>query len=764
MLIKKKILFFFNILVIILFFLLPYYIFDGKLFLGGDDTRLLYSYPREFIVNNTFFSWHNISSVGIMSTDQFILPLISIWAFLSYFISSKVVLLNLAFSLPFILGFVFFQKLVKELFEFKEKDSLGVLLGALFYVMSPILIINQMFIFLTAIWFIGSIPLGVYLFIRYLKTSKFKYVYLASICFIIFSNLLYSIPWLAGFLLPLFIGLITISPFFRKQQIIFFLKRFIIFFSFIAITQSYWLIGFVSSYFITDANSFAQKFVSKGFIDTFTPTVMSTATGNILYPILGLFHRQITVDFNWHLSNVFSNYYDHIIVFNLIFIFVILIGIIMRKKVLDKKQNITYLFIFISFIYSLFLFTVNIGPLKDVFLFFGNIPGFLMFRNFYDKFAVGYVIIYSILITISLVIVRRSMSKFYIIYILFGIVVLINFMPVKAIVNSPMWNTKNVYRALNLPNEYLYFMEKIKQNVRPTNLILNLPFGTSTYSVIREDDSNNVFVGVSPVRIFSGISDISGHYSLNYSEEANLIDQIILSKDYEKLNNILKKYNINYVMVTKNIPEEVKRSWVFDKKMLEAQDQDFIKGITSKKILTSSKGNYELYLKKEKNNLLRAKGLTFKRISPVKYKLYIKGLNKKQELLFRDSFHGGWKLYLNKSPNKKWCNKPEINNNVYECKHDSLLFEKEDIKFLWEKFIFSETHNIKDNFLNSWFIDKDQVVNKYTNEYFVENNDGTIDIELTLYFKPQTYFYAGTFLSILFLIIGGVYLLKYEKK
>ena len=69
-------------------------------------------------------------------------------------------------------------------------------------------------------------------------------------------------------------------------------------------------LGFMIPYIIRDDNSYAQKFLSKGFLDTFSPTVTATATGNILYPLLNLFHRQIPFDFGWKLTNEFRNLFE----------------------------------------------------------------------------------------------------------------------------------------------------------------------------------------------------------------------------------------------------------------------------------------------------------------------------------------------------------------------------------------------------------------------------------------------------------------------
>src|SRR5690242_2903936 len=97
-----------NTCFIIFLLILPYYLFQGKLFLGGDDTRLFYIYPQEYIRNVSFFSWVNLSSVGWNFSYQSFMPFVALWSFLEILIKSKTILSYFSFSLPFILGFIFF--------------------------------------------------------------------------------------------------------------------------------------------------------------------------------------------------------------------------------------------------------------------------------------------------------------------------------------------------------------------------------------------------------------------------------------------------------------------------------------------------------------------------------------------------------------------------------------------------------------------------------------------------------------------------------
>ena len=756
-----------NILILCLLIVLPYYIFSGKLFIGGDDTRLFYSYPSDFLKGFNFFSWVNNSTLGTNGESQNFLPFLSIWSILNIFIQNKVVLSYFGFSLPIILAFIYFKKFVRELFDLENKYKYELFLGSIFYIFSPILIYDQLFIFLSTVWLIAVIPMIGYYFLKYIKTSNYYYIFISLVLGSIFSFLALSAPWILGLLLPMFFGLMVLGFLHSRSEILTFFKKTIIYTFFMIFSQAFWLIGFLAPYFSHDKNSFASKFTSKPFLDTFGPTVLATSRGTILYSLLNLFNRQIAFDFNWKLKDVFVNFYDKTFFINLFVIVILFFGIFSFKKHLIKKSRKIFLFVLTSFITSLYFLTVNIGPLKDVFILMGRIPGFTMFRNFYDKFAPGYIFFYSVLITISLVLIKKRFPKKYIFFnLLFFSIIFINFIPIKETINSPVWLTNNIYRTITIPKEYLNFMNRIKANISPTNTILDLPYGTTVYTEIKDENSNNrVYIGVSPVKLFSGVNDISGDQSFNFTNENYAVDSDLVNRDYVNFNNFLYNYDINYVLMTKNLPTEILSSYVFYEPFLVKQDKPFLKAILNKKILVSSKGNYVLYSTKKQNILLSSQNLYFQKINPVKYLLYIKNIKVPQKLYFNDSYHFDWNLFLQKDPSLTFCSKIiSTVNNTTECENNFSFFNLSEMSYLFKSPIFSSSHTLVNNFSNAWVIDPNFIKKNYGQNFYTVNKDGSINIELVLYFKQQLYFYYGLIITLIFILGSTIYLIKVYKK
>lgn len=62
------------------------------------------------------------------------------------------------------------------------------------------------------------------------------------------------------------------------------------------------------------------------------------------------------------------------------------------------------------------------------------------------------------------------------------------------------------------------------------------------------------------------------------------------------------------------------------------------------------------------------------------------------------------------------------------------------------------------NFVKCCELSKEYIKANFDNSYYKENPDGSIDLELTLYFKPQSYFYLGIIISGTTLILCLSYL------
>jgi hypothetical protein len=122
-----------------------------------------------------------------------------------------------------------------------------------------------------------------------------------------------------------------------------------------------------------------------------------------------------------------------------------------------------------------------------------------------------------------------------------------------------------------------------------------------------------------------------------------------------------------------------------------------------------------------------------------------------QSLSFLDSLDGNWKLFAHSNPTTTWCetliNYNADGINAVECKQDKKFFEGDELSYLFTKPVFDNTHHLVYNYANGWTIDPSYIKQNLPKSYYKENPDGSIDVELVLYFVPQSYFYLGLLIS-----------------
>ncbi len=743
-----------DLLVIFLLLVLPYYLFNGKFFIGGDDRRLYSSFPWEILSNIMFYSWSNVASVGYHNPAQGHIPFLIFWTILELIINNKLIISYFAFSFPLIAGFIYFKRFLGELIE--NIHPIQSYIATFFFILSPIISVIALSYFLTWAFLIGLIPIVCFYFIRYLKTSDKSYVLKNIFASILFSIASYSVPWILGFILPIFLGGLIGVFLYQKKQIYNFLRKFTFFFTVLGFSQLFWILPVLSMFLVKGASFGEQISIIS---ESFYSTVMGTANGSIIYPLLNLFHRQLVMELNWQVKEVFVNFYDRIFFLNTIFLGTVLAGTYYIKK-MPKEYIKTFVMVFSSFIVSLYFFTVNIGILKDIFLLGGHISFSVMFRNFYDKFALGFVFIYATLLALALGVIIKNFrkSRVYIFFILLGVIFL-NAIPIKDVINNKLWTTRSTYKSITIPDEYMNFVSDVGKNVDPTAYILNLPFNIGGYNIIKDQENNNVYAGTSTLKVFTGLNDIAGNYSFPgawYGAEIKNWWDAIMSKDYKKIIETMEKFRMNYVITTNNIPEEVKNSYLFNKGyMIKIQNSEFVSAITDKKLLTSENGNYTLYSAKKRNLLIESENLYFQKINPTKYLVYIKNVKPGQKIYFYESFHQGWKIY----PTTKHPECINSNNFVasddknFECHFNHKLFEIEDLAFLFKNASFEDSHKSYNQYFNSWTVDVSS-----NSKSLLKRDNSAIDASFVIYFMPQSFFYLGSIFSVLTFIISAIFL------
>ena len=352
----------------------------------------------------------------------------------------------------------------------------------------------------------------------------------------------------------------------------------------------------------------------------------------------------------------------------------------------------------------------------------GNIPGFAMFRNFYDKFSLGYIFLYTSVFTYGLVIItRKKILNRSLFLSVCAVVIILNNVPLKEILNAPLWGTKNIQRNTVLGDEYVEFISRVKETVPATANIISTPTNIASYAFIKGQDAKSYYVGTSPVTLFTGINNVSGNLSFD-GPTGSMLSTAIQKRDYQQVIQFLHTQKIEYLLETKQLPKELRSSYLFEKSVLDAQDETFIRAITDRQILTSRDKTYILYKIKSPQRTQSSREVTLIKISPVKYIVRVKNMKSSQKVTLPTAAHSQWNLYP--ADNATFCQ-----TTVIQAQCQALGFDFSEMGYLFKDPLPSEQRGVG-SIKNNWNI--------------TQSNSTYI-----IYFQPQAYFYVGILLSIL---------------
>lgn len=385
-------------------------------------------------------------------------------------------------------------------------------------------------------------------------------------------------------------------------------------------------------------------------------------------------------------------------------------------SVVGKKNKLIPFFTFIGLL-GIFLTKLNTPPFPDIYQWlFDHVPGFNAFRES-GKFFLYVAISYAVLIGAFISWLwqqAKDRKKIVIAFFLTVLAALLFLWNAKPLITGE-FGTLFVQRKI--PNDYLIvkdFLSKQKEyfrtlwipqtsrwsyriNSMPTlsdqvvNLNNWLSFETKDNHIYTKQFANQLYDIASIKYFFIPLEDKANDD--NFFEYISMIKRSGIINQINRL-NYLKRINIG----TKEIV-------VYENKNYRPHVY-----------LTSS-------METVYKNIPYIK-TSFKYISPTQYKINLKNTNKPVFINFSESYHPLWRI------------------RVGEFNWFKVLTEK-------SYFISDKSHFKNDAQLNSFSIDPVSICKSYECK---KNTEGTYDIDLTLYFSPQSYVYLG-------LIIGGITLL-----
>ncbi|QQS61168.1 MAG: hypothetical protein IPN70_04770 [Candidatus Moraniibacteriota bacterium] len=315
---------------------------------------------------------------------------------------------------------------------------------------------------------------------------------------------------------------------------------------------------------------------------------------------------------------------------------------------------------------------------------------------------------------------------------------------------------------VNIPSEYKKVSMLINKSHESTSII-SLPYSV-TNSINWSDYQKWNFIGHDILYLFYNKNYISANsfdhpsfetkFSFKEYENSKVID-------IEKFEKILQKFSAQYIIFHKDVQVgKLKNSTLTQETLSILESNNFLN-------LLESNDFFDLYSLKEGyiKPIISVKdvNLDFVKINPSQYRIKIKNISALAFFEFHQSFNTQWKLYSEDFLSKDNCldHKEYKGFNTNECIINERFFYYKDFLKLFKNSFFEESHEMINDYANQWTINPKYIKENFPKDSWEENPDGSINVSMTLYFKPQSYFYLGMFISSI-ILIGCIGYLGYD--
>lgn len=470
--------------------------------------------------------------------------------------------------------------------------------------------------------------------------------------------------------------------------------------------------------------------------------------GGFLYPLFMWFSWAI---YNyWEPRNIYSFYQYFKTLPYLISTFLIYAMILLPLFKKDKepspvlRKNKAALIIFLfAFLFFLFFIKGAQPPFGEAYLFLlKNFPPFRMFRSPDTKFSFG--IVFSL--AVLLLLVSGKHKKWFFPPILALVILGQSFLLFSGAAikgqNIP-GNGSNVssQRIISVSPEYKEAINFLNDNSFPYGYALSFPS-----------------VSFGHFKIYSGTKE--SHIGQDLISKLSRVPQIYLSiysgmfsGAYERLSSLnltsLEEFPIRYIIFRKDIDPVV---YANDYASL---GENFEQKLGKDFELSFKNQSFSIFENKFFSPLINSPDISFEIINPVKYKIVFHNVKETQDLSFLQSFHSDWKLYPATYGQGNACQQYFSHkvSGVGECKGGGDLFSAEDLGYMFRASVFDASHNVFEGYANSWKISPEEIKSLGV-KYFKQNPDGSVDFELTLFFRTQSLFYLSMIFSFSYFFIA----------
>jgi len=430
---------------------------------------------------------------------------------------------------------------------------------------------------------------------------------------------------------------------------------------------------------------------------------------------------------------------------------IIVIGVILRYKgkvsslkmlkagVKNFSADIKnkYLFIFLSiFIISVFFAKAAQPPFGNIFLFFYNyVPFFSVFRSADHRF--GFAIVFSVSILLLYA------SKKYKSYLFFSVLLLLSIAQTYPMyfgnaVRGENIDIKYYDRIASVTPDYKDLANYINTKDNSLSYILTIPsVDYGVYSLDIKGSDHLVGQDLLPKIInkpFVYLSNSSGMSKVASDKLTSLL-QDRQFKDFAE-------FPIKYIIFRKDVTCE-DCLLIKEKELLDIAEKVY------------KNDSFSLFKLKKFSPIINGMEINYKTINPVKFKVELLNIKDKENLNLMFSFNKNWKIYLDKYSSMDGCevNTGLVSVSVTQCIGEKHFFNGDEAKYLFNKGGFNSTHELSNGYGNKWIIDPDFVIENFDSSFYKKNQDGSINLSLTIYYQPQSWYYVFAVITLVVFVL-----------
>lgn len=681
------------------------WIFSNHIFTFGDIGIYPPEAQRELFFNTQYFYTGNVDfgNVNIAASSN---PFIFLYGLLGKFGINAIWSEKLLFFYPIVFGVILTSYF---LIRYLTKSERGAFIGALIYSYNAYFLIT-----LTGALYLSMayafVPLVFLAFLKVLDQPNVHHKLLLAL----FATWLGFIEFRVFYITFLMMAVYFVFFLYFKRAspriILSYIRRFILPGTLFILMNLFWIFPILFVGALTNNVLFDRSLFGNGYFD-----ILNAFT---------VFHPWWT----WDVPSIFVKQTAA----PFLFIFPILAAILLFRRLRDSR---VYIF-FILFLVGVFLTKQSGAPFEATYLWlYNHMPGFNAFRES-SKFFVVSSLALAVLIGYfftktdeGIRAIHEPLWRWFSKGAFIGLLIIV-FLNAKTIATGDIGT---MFIPRDVPKEYAELNDFILSQ-KEYSRVLWFPH------VNRFGIATNTHPAVS---MLLNIDTTYGDFS--QSKQKKLADHLYDPFRSKNFDSLLDQQSIRYVVVPSNLVwDDVKSPWRNPELYIDKLDEiSFLKRVDMPSIAKSNIYIYEnenyrphIYLTQNKETIRQEipfEKADFEFKTPAEYSVRLRNISEPTYINFAEKYHPGWKVRAGE-------------------------FHRLDALVKKDYFFPDNSHIENDTKLNSFLIDPEYIRQHLPKDSYTINADGSMDIDLTLYFKPQAYYFVGLLVSISSFIVSIIFL------